>query len=97
MNPYEVLGIDPAVDDDEEIRKAYLRAVRDHPPDRDGEGFQRVRRAFETLRDRSARVDMKLFPRPSATSLSEWAETLESPLRRASLSAWLNLSKERAR
>jgi|GEM_PF-4505633 len=33
----------------EEIRRAYLRAVRRHPPERDPDGFRRVREAYETL------------------------------------------------
>ncbi len=33
------------------IRRAYLRSVRKHPPERDPEGFQRVRQAYDLLRD----------------------------------------------
>jgi hypothetical protein len=36
----------------EAIRRAYLRSVRKHPPERDPEGFRRVRQAYELLRDR---------------------------------------------
>ena len=32
-----------------EVRRAYMRAVRRHPPDRDPEQFRRVREAFESL------------------------------------------------
>ncbi len=32
-----------------EIRRAYRRLVAAHPPDRDPEGFQRVRAAYELL------------------------------------------------
>jgi hypothetical protein len=31
------------------LRRAYLRAVRAHPPERDPDGFQRVREAYELL------------------------------------------------
>ncbi|MCA9612438.1 MAG: hypothetical protein KC586_06730 [Myxococcales bacterium] len=34
------------------LRRAYLRAVRQHPPERDPEGFARVRAAFEQLEAR---------------------------------------------
>ncbi|MBI2373638.1 MAG: J domain-containing protein [Deltaproteobacteria bacterium] len=33
------------------IRRAYRRAVAEHPPDRDPEAFQRLRAAFELLTD----------------------------------------------
>jgi hypothetical protein len=35
----------------EAIRRAYLRSVRAHPPERDPEGFRRVRDAYELLKD----------------------------------------------
>lgn len=35
----------------EEIRAAYLRLVKEHPPDRDPAGFERLRDAYDTLRD----------------------------------------------
>ncbi len=46
MNPFAVLGIEETADD-EQVRAAYLAAVRRSPPDRDPEGFRRVREAYE--------------------------------------------------
>ncbi|MBX3127628.1 MAG: J domain-containing protein [Polyangiaceae bacterium] len=43
-----LLGVDPTVDD-VALRRAYLRAVRRHPPERDAEGFRSVREAYEQL------------------------------------------------
>lgn len=34
----------------EAIRRAYLRSVREHPPERDADGFRRVREAYDLLR-----------------------------------------------
>src|ERR1043165_1078638 len=31
----------------QQVKRAYLRKVKEHPPERDPEGFQRVRRAYE--------------------------------------------------
>jgi curved DNA-binding protein CbpA len=49
-DPREVLGVSPNAGE-EEIRAAYLRKVKEYPPDRAPEEFEKVRNAFETLRD----------------------------------------------
>jgi len=36
---------------DDEIRAAYLRGIRENPPDRAPEAFERVRDAYEALRN----------------------------------------------
>jgi len=46
---YEILGIEPGTPR-QDIRRAYLRLVREHSPEADPEGFARVRAAFDTLR-----------------------------------------------
>lgn len=50
------LGVSPS-DDAAAVRRAYRRAVGDHPPDRDAEGFQRVRAAYERLGGLLAEAD----------------------------------------
>ena len=45
-----ILDIDATVDD-KVARRAYLRAVKAHPPERDPEGFRRVREAYDLVRD----------------------------------------------
>jgi len=47
----ELLGV-TREDDDDRVRRAYLKAVRRHPPERDPEGFQRVREAYELAKSR---------------------------------------------
>ena len=49
-DPYQVLGI-PLEAADEEIRAAYLRKVKEYPPDRAPREFEKVRDAYELLRD----------------------------------------------
>ncbi|MGF1529523.1 MAG: DnaJ domain-containing protein [Candidatus Competibacterales bacterium] len=53
-DPFVVLGVpeDAAAD---AIQRAYLAAVRAHPPERDPEGFQAIRTAYECLKDPTAR------------------------------------------
>lgn len=44
-----ILGVSLGAPDDE-IRAAYLRGIRESPPDRAPEAFERVRDAYEALR-----------------------------------------------
>jgi molecular chaperone HscC len=46
----DLLGVEPGASPDE-VRRAWLRAVRKHRPERDPEGFKRVTEAYELLRD----------------------------------------------
>src|SRR5262249_47568615 len=55
----ELLGVE-GESDLATLRRAYLRAVRAHPPQRDPEGFQLVREAWELLQRRAcARPDLE--------------------------------------
>ena len=58
MNPFAVLGIEEMADDDT-VRAAYLAAVRRSPPDRDPEGFRRIREAYEAVRDEERRLALR--------------------------------------
>jgi len=49
-NPLEILGVS-AEPSDEEIRAAYLRKVKEYPPDHAPAEFERIRDAYEALRD----------------------------------------------
>ena len=50
MDPNEVLGV-RAHAGEEEIRAAYLSKVKEFPPDRAPAEFERIRDAYDTLRD----------------------------------------------
>ena len=57
---YNVLGIAPQASSDD-VRRAYYRLVRQHPPEKDPEGFKAIRSAFETLSDSRARRNYDAF------------------------------------
>lgn len=59
-NPFTVLGVAETADDDA-IKKAYLRQVREHPPERDPERFQAIRAAFDAIKTRPDRLRYRLF------------------------------------
>ena len=72
-DPRQVLGIS-AEAGDEEIRAAYLRKVKEYPPDRAPQQFERVRDAYETLRDprrRTRQLLLSVDPRQALVSLLE--------------------------
>lgn len=47
-NAFAILGLTPTVDP-LAVKSAYFAALARHPPHRDPEGFQRLRRAYEAL------------------------------------------------
>ena len=74
-DPYAILGVDSQAGL-EEIKTAYFARVRAHPPERDPEGFKRVRAAYEQLRDPDRRLETDLlrlqaWPEPSLDGLFE--------------------------
>ncbi|NOT62308.1 MAG: DnaJ domain-containing protein [Acidobacteria bacterium] len=59
-NPYETLGLASSATE-VEIKQAYFALVREHSPERDPEGFKRIRAAYEKLRAASDRAATDLF------------------------------------
>jgi curved DNA-binding protein CbpA len=55
MDPREMLGVSQDAGE-EEIRAAYVRKVKEHPPDRSPEEFERIRDAYDSLRDPRRRM-----------------------------------------
>lgn len=60
MNANEILGV-PANASDEDIRAAYLSKVKEFPPDRSPEEFERIRDAYDSLRDPRQRAKAMLL------------------------------------
>jgi curved DNA-binding protein CbpA len=59
-NPYKVLGVESNATE-AEIKQAYFALVREHSPERDPEGFKRIRAAYEKLRAGGERAETDLF------------------------------------
>jgi curved DNA-binding protein CbpA len=60
MDPTEVLGVSQDAGE-EEIRVAYVRKVKEYPPDRSPEEFERIRDAYDSLRDPRRRMRDRLL------------------------------------
>lgn len=56
IDPYAALGLSRQATATQ-IKKAYFTLVRDHTPERDPEGFKRIRAAYDALRSPEARAN----------------------------------------
>lgn len=94
MNANQVLGV-PENATDEQIRAAYLIKVKEHPPDRAPVEFERIRDAYETLRDPRRRArDMLLGADPYAPLTSLFA-SMEPERRFVGPHPWLEVLKRK--
>jgi DnaJ-class molecular chaperone len=92
-DPFALLGLDEAAND-EMIREAYLAAIRISPPDRDPEGFRRIRDAYEQLRDPEKRLALRLFGPTPLPDLTALVETFPEERRHVGPDLWLNILRE---
>ena len=78
----------------EEIRRAYLNSVRQHPPDRDPEKFREIHSAYEMLNDPmnlATALMTSNFERPDLTAVIVEAEKVRPRLATLNLLALGNL------
>ena len=72
LTPYLILGLAPDASGGD-IRRRYLQLVREHPPGREPERFQKITAAYESLKDERTRVRTALF---GATHYADMEEAL---------------------
>jgi len=92
-DPRQILGITLETGD-EEIRAAYLRKVKEHPPDRSPREFERVRDAYEDLRDPRRRARRLLLSADPAQPLVSLLESGAAERRFTGPDPWLAVLKE---
>jgi curved DNA-binding protein CbpA len=92
MDPARVLGVPEGATDDE-IRAAYVRRVRECPPERSPEEFERIRDAYETLRDPRRRVRHRLFSVDPGVPFAHLADGLPAPRRFVGPDPWSRVLK----
>jgi curved DNA-binding protein CbpA len=91
-DPRQVLGVPPEAGD-EEIRAAYLRKVKEFPPDRAPQEFEKIRDAYEALRDPRRRTRHLLSADPKQP-LASLLEGRVSERRFTGPEPWLAILKE---
>lgn len=74
---YSILGLEPGASE-AEIKKAYFKMVRLHSPESDPEQFQKIRKAYEHLKDAKTKPDGPVFPSlddPGAIKMMQQVQT----------------------
>ena len=94
FDPYAVLFVRPEADDDE-IRAAYLVRLKQFPPDRAPVEFERVRDAYDLLRNRRRRALYTLFAVNPDAPLQSLLEGMDSQRRFSGPAPWLAVLKEK--
>jgi curved DNA-binding protein CbpA len=92
MRAREILGIGPDAGE-EEIRAAYLRRVKEHPPDRSPDEFEKIRDAYEILRDPRRRMREMLLAADAEASLTDLLSGRPAERRLVGAQAWLEVLK----
>ena len=92
-DPRQVLEVE-AEAGDEEIRAAYLRKVKQFPPDRSPREFERVRDAYDMLRDPRRRMRSMLLAADPKQPLASLLDGLKSKRQFTGPDAWLAVSRE---
>ena len=93
-DPRQVLEIDGEAGD-EEIRAAYLRKVKQYPPDRSPREFERVRDAYDMLRDPRRRTRSMLLAADPKQPLASLLDGLKPQRQFTGADAWLAVSREK--
>jgi curved DNA-binding protein CbpA len=94
MDANEILGV-AAKAGDEEIRAAYLSKVKEFPPDRAPAEFEKIRDAYETMRDPRRRARAMFSAGESGASLVSLIEGRGVPRIFAGPQPWREVLKNK--
>lgn len=92
-DPRKVLGVAPGADD-AAIRAAYLRLVRQFPPESGGSHFERIRDAYDVLRNPRRRAS-EVVTGGRLDSLTELVDRLPVARRFVGPEPWLAVLRAR--
>ncbi|MDD3694395.1 MAG: DnaJ domain-containing protein [Lentisphaeria bacterium] len=90
--PYDVLNL-PENAGQNEIRQAYLRLLKENPPEKNGGRFQEINEAYELVKNELERARLAVFgiPKTNQKSLKISELLIEKPVqtKRAGVEFWL--------
>ena len=92
MDALEILGVSDGAGE-EEIRAAYLRKVKEHPPERSPEEFEKIRDAYEKLRNPRQRMRAMLLADDPAAPLVSLLDGAPPARRFVGPDPWLEVLK----
>jgi DnaJ-class molecular chaperone len=96
--PYLVLDVPETVTDDD-VRRAYLLKIREFPPERTPDEFQRVCDAYALIKTELDRARLSLFGMPGKTPGGRLAElvpkTIAEKRRNGGVNAWIEANTKR--
>ena len=95
MSPAEVLGVSPDATDDEIVWRILLR-IQEHAPDRSPEQFERIRDAYEAMRDLRQRLRLRLFAVDPAAPFASLLDGRAPTRRFAGAAPWLDVLRGNA-
>jgi curved DNA-binding protein CbpA len=87
MTDYEVLGLMPGASE-EEVRAAWVKKVKEFPPDRNPGEFEQIRNAYDALRNPRRMARAKLFSDAYAAPLPERLDKLKKQRQFAGPALW---------
>ena len=93
-DPARILGVEIDASQ-EEIRAAYLRKVKEYPPERAPVEFERIRDAYDILRDPHRRIGHLLFSVDPNAPLVSLLDHRPEPRQFAGPAAWLAVIREK--
>ena len=92
-DPYRILDVGPDAGE-EEIRHAYLQKIKEFPPDKAPEDFEKIRDAYETLSDPRRRAWQALNSVDPEAPLTTLLDNLKERRDFVGPDTWLAAMKE---
>lgn len=95
-DPWEILGLQPE-DSPKKIRSAYIELVKIYPPERHPDAFERIRDAYNQLRDPRKRAKRLLEGPDALAPLTELLKQRPVKRRYVGTQPWMRLMNEKTK